>query len=85
MSTRNDRFNKLMCSLEEFIDTFEDPSKIAAFSDGATGVPPVGDEGDREASSNPGATEAMAPCAACQRARCPLPQVFGPGLGVSVY
>ena len=41
MSTRNDRFNKSMCSLEEFIDSFEDPSKIAAFSDGGTGVPPV--------------------------------------------
>ena len=41
MSTRNDRFNKSMCSLEEFIGTFEDPSKIAAFSDGGTGVPPV--------------------------------------------
>ena len=41
MSTRNDRFNKSMCSLEEFIESFEDPSKIAAFSDGGTGVPPV--------------------------------------------
>ena len=41
MSTRNDRFNKNMQSLEEFIESFEDPSKIAAFSDGGTGVPPV--------------------------------------------
>ena len=41
MSTRNDRFNKNMLSLEEFIESFEDPSKIAAFSDGRTGVPPV--------------------------------------------
>ena len=41
MSTRNDRFNKNMQSLEEFIESFEDPSKIAAFSDEGTGVPPV--------------------------------------------
>ena len=41
MSSRNDRFNKSMISLEEFIDTFEDPSKIAVFSDRGTGVPPV--------------------------------------------
>ena len=41
MSTRNDRFNKNMQSLEEFIESFEDPSKIAAFSDGGTGIPPV--------------------------------------------
>ena len=41
MSTRNDRFNKSMCSLEEFIESFEDPSKIAAFSDGGTGIPPL--------------------------------------------
>ena len=38
MSSRNDRFNKNMKSLEEFIESFEDPSKIAAFSDGGTGV-----------------------------------------------
>ena len=38
MSSRNDRFNKNMKSLEEFIEAFEDPSKIAAFSDGGTGV-----------------------------------------------
>ena len=41
MSTRNDRFNKNMQSLEEFIESFADPSKIAAFSDGGTCVPPV--------------------------------------------
>ena len=33
MSTRNDRFNRNMQSLEEFVESFEDPSKIAAFSD----------------------------------------------------
>ena len=41
MSTRNDRFNRSMVSLEEFVCSFEDPSKIAAFSDGGSGVPPV--------------------------------------------
>ena len=41
MSTRNDRFNRNMQSLEEFVESFEDPSRIAAFSDGGTGVPPV--------------------------------------------
>ena len=38
MSTRNDRFNRSMVSLEEFVRSFEDPSKIAAFSDGGKGV-----------------------------------------------
>ena len=33
MSTRNDRFNRNMQSLEEFVESFEDPSRIAAFSD----------------------------------------------------
>ena len=52
MSTRNDRFNKSMCSLEEFIDSFEDTSKIAAFSDRGTAIPPIR-HGDRHRQAAP--------------------------------
>ena len=52
MSTRNDRFNRSMVSLEAFIDTFEDPSKIAAFSDGGTGVERIGGMNGKDARSS---------------------------------
>ena len=33
MSFRNDRFNEAMCSMEELLSQFPDPSRIVTFSD----------------------------------------------------
>ena len=38
MSRRSERFSQRMCSLDAFAAAFDDPSKIAAFSDGGAGV-----------------------------------------------
>ena len=38
MSYRNERFNRSMLRLDAFTAAFDDPSKIAAVSDGGTGV-----------------------------------------------
>ena len=46
MSTRNDRFNRSMRSLDEFTASFDDPTKIAAFSDRGQGVERMLDEID---------------------------------------
>ena len=46
MSTRNDRFNASMRSLDEFTGSFDDPTKIAAFSDMGQGVERMLDEID---------------------------------------
>ena len=46
MSTRNDRFNRSMRSLDEFTASFDDPTKIAAFSDKGQGVERMLDEID---------------------------------------
>ena len=49
MSTRNDRFNRSMVSLEEFVCSFEDPSKIVAFSDKGKGVERIVDMNGQDA------------------------------------
>lgn len=46
MSTRNDRFNKSMRSLDAFVGSFRDPSKIAALTDRGAGVERMLDEID---------------------------------------
>ena len=51
MSTRNDRFNASMRSLDELTASFEDPSKAEVFSDRGLGVERMLDEID-----NPGGT-----------------------------
>ena len=38
MSSRNDRLFASMASLDEFVASFEDPTKIATLSDGGSGV-----------------------------------------------
>ena len=38
MTFRNERFNASLASLDEFIDGFDDPAKIAAFADRGGGV-----------------------------------------------
>ena len=38
MTFRNERFNASLFSLDEFIDGFDDPAKIAAFTDRGGGV-----------------------------------------------
>ena len=38
MSSRNDRLFASMASLDEFVASFEDPTKIATLSDGGAGV-----------------------------------------------
>lgn len=38
MTYRNQKFNESMLSLDEFTESFEDPSKIAALSDKGEGV-----------------------------------------------
>ena len=52
MTFRNERFNASLVSLDEFTDGFEDPSKIAAFSDRGTGIPPIR-HGDRHGQAAP--------------------------------
>ena len=47
MSTRNERFNASMRSLDEFTASFEDPTKITALSDNGQGVERMLDEIDR--------------------------------------
>ena len=38
MTFRNERFNASLASLDEFIDGFDDPAKIASFADRGEGV-----------------------------------------------
>ena len=47
MSTRNDRFNASMRSLDEITASFEDPSKADVFSDKGQGVERMLDEIDQ--------------------------------------
>lgn len=47
MSTRNDRFNRSMRSLDELTASFKDPSKAEVFSDKGQGVERMLDEIDK--------------------------------------
>ena len=76
MSTRNDRFNASMRSLDELTASFKDPSKAEVFPDKGLGVERMLDEidhtlGKRASCPLPQCSEQLPPQ---QRARRPLPQ-----------
>ena len=80
MSTRNDRFNASMRSLDELTASFKDPTKAEVFSDKGLGVERMLDEIDRtlgrSASCPSGTTPRRAGRPSPQRPspQCPSPQ-----------
>ena len=56
MSFRSDRFNGSMRSLDAFVGSFDDPSKIAALSDRGAGVERMLDEIDHPEGPDDGTT-----------------------------